>query len=360
MAPNIYDIAREAGVSITTVSHAFTGRGRVAPRTRERILQVAADIGYTANRHAQNLVSGRSRTIAIQVAGFATKQTSGILLPDAAYFMDLLNGAASAAAESDYAIMLTPYDFIPRRGQHMALDGAVIVDPVGQEALAEALAERELPVVTTGRPTSGDVRYPWVDNDHAGVAARMLSHFLARGYRRPALIITTPSRSYVADIVAAYRRWCAERALDPRIVELPEPPAERAAARAARRLLTGQDPPDAIFTSYDRLAVGVLLQAERLKIPVPRSLGIASAVDSDLLRRISPSVTSVALSPQRIGRIAVEVLIKLIEDAGPPEQTGVVVPTRIVARASTAGAGPRNGRPGHGRATGLISSHSQS
>ena len=108
MAPNIYDIAREAGVSITTVSHAFTGRGRVAPLTRERILQVAAAIGYTANPHAQNLASGRSRTLAIQVAGFTARQTSGVLLPDAAYYMDLLNGAASAAAESDYAIMLTP------------------------------------------------------------------------------------------------------------------------------------------------------------------------------------------------------------------------------------------------------------
>ena len=335
MAPNIYDIAREAGVSITTVSHAFTGRGRVAPLTRERIMQVAATIGYTANPHAQNLASGRSRTLAIQVAGFTARQTSGVLLPDAAYYMDLLNGAASAAAESDYAIMLTPYDFMPRRGQHMALDGAVIVDPEGQEALAEALAERELPVVTTGRPTRGDVRYPWVDNDHAGVAVRMLNHFLAKGYERPALVVTSPTRSYIADIVAAYHRWCGTRAQSPLIAEVPEPPTERAGARAAHRLLAGDDPPDAIFTSYDRLATGILLEAERMNISVPRALGLASAVDSDLLRRIDPSVTSVALKPHRIGELAVETLINLIEDGG-PDQAGVVVPTRLVARASTA------------------------
>ncbi|MDQ6817317.1 MAG: LacI family transcriptional regulator [Actinomycetota bacterium] len=338
MAPTIYDIARQAGVSITTVSHALSGRGRVSPATRERILRLAAEIGYAANPHARSLVSGRSWTIAIQVAGFTTEHSGGMLLPDAAYFMDLLNGAASAAAENDYAIVLAPYDFNPIGGQHLALDGAVIVDPSGEEALAVALAERGLPVVTTGRPTRGKMTYPWVDNDHAGTALRMLGHFAARGYTRPALIATTASRSYVADIVAAYRGWSAEHGLDPRIVELPEPPSERAAARAARRLLSGDDPPDAIFATYDRLAMGVLLAAQRLGIPVPGGLGLASAVDSDLLRRISPSVTSVSLNARGIGRIAVEVLVSMIE-ASEPAQSGIVVATRILPRTSTAARG---------------------
>ena len=119
--PNIYDIARTIGVSITTVSHALTGRGRVSPATRERILQAAAEIGYTANPHARSLVSGRSRTIAIQVAGFTSSMSSSSLLPDAAYYMELLNGAAVAAASHDYAIMLATYDFSPRRNQQVGL-----------------------------------------------------------------------------------------------------------------------------------------------------------------------------------------------------------------------------------------------
>ncbi len=125
------------------------------------------------------------------------------------------------------------------------------------------------------------------------------------------------------------------RGQSPLIAEVPEPPTERAGARAAHRLLAADDPPDAIFTSYDRLATGILLEAERMNISVPRALGLASAVDSDLLRRIDPSVTSVALKPHRIGELAVETLINLIQDGG-PDQAGVVVPTRLVARASTA------------------------
>lgn len=333
--PNIYDIARTTGVSITTVSHALTGRGRVAPATRERILRTAAEIGYTANPHARSLVSGRSRMIAIQVAGFTSSGSSSGLLPDAAYFMELLNGAAVAAASHDYAIMLATSDFSPGRTQQVGLDGAIIVDPAGGESLATELLERGLPVVTTGRPTRGDVRCPWVDNDHADTAIRVLRHFAKRGYQRPALIATTPTRSYVADIIDAYRQWCHQRRCDPRIVELGEPPTERGAARATRKLLQDGDPPDAILATYDRLAMGVLLEARRMDLDVPGDLGLASAVDSDLLRRISPTVTGVVNNARLIGKLAVESLIRQLAD---PEESwsGIVVPNRIIARASTA------------------------
>ena len=217
----------------------------------------------------------------------------------------------------------------------MGFDGAIIVDPAGGESLATELFERGLPVVTTGRPTSGDMQFPWVDNDHGDTATRMLRHFTERGYRRPALVATSPTRSYVADIIDAYRRWCEQRRYEPRIVELEEPPSESAAGRAARRLLRGPDPADAIFATYDRLAMGVLLQAQRMQRDVPGDLGLASAVDSDLLRRISPAVTGVANNARRIGKLAVEALIRRLDD---PEETwsGVVVPNRIITRASTA------------------------
>lgn len=332
--PNIYDIARTVGVSITTVSHALSGRGRVSPATRERILRAAQEIGYSANPHARSLVSGRSRTIAIQIAGFTSADTASMLLPDAAYFMELLNGAAVAAANNDYSIMLATYDFSPSHSRRLGLDGAIIVDPAGGESLATELVERGLPVVTTGRPTRGEMEFPWVDNDHGETATRMLKHFVERGYRHPALVATSPTRSYVADIIDAYRAWCAARGVEPRIVELREPPTEASAARATRRLLSQSSPPDAIFATYDRLALGVLLQAERMELNVPGDLGVASAVDSDLLRRISPAVTGVANNGRLIGRLAVELLIAQLMEPD-REWAGVVVPNRIIARAST-------------------------
>ena len=346
--PNIYDVARQTGVSIATVSHAFSGRGRVSPATRQRILAVAEEIGYTANPHAQNLVSGRSWTLAIQIAPFNRRDRGRMMLPDAAYFMELLNGAASAAAERDYALTLVPSDLSPSRGQGLAIDGAVIVDPAGGEALAAALTERKLPVVTTGRPTRGAVEFPWVDNDHADTTVRVLGHFAEMGYSRPALVATTPTRSYVADIVDAYRRWSLDAGLQPRIVELSEPPSENAAMRAARRLLRGADPPDAIYATYDRLALGVLRAARSLDIAVPNELGLASAVDGELLTRVSPAISGVANNARSIGRIAVDLLVGLI-GGGEREWSGVVVTIRLIPRASTQRKTPSAKEAGDGR-----------
>jgi DNA-binding LacI/PurR family transcriptional regulator len=330
--PNIRDVAEAAGVSVTTVSHALSGRGRVAAATRERVLRIAEDVGYTANAHAQRLVSGRSRTLAIQVAGF-TDEGNPQLMPDAAFFLDVLNGAAAAAAAREYDLVLAPYDLDPRRTQSLAIDGAIVVDPHGDELLLRLLPERGIPVVTTGRPTRGAVRFPWIDNDHAALAVRALDHFLEMGYTRPAVMATTPSRSYVADILEAYTGWSSEHGVKPIVVELEEPPTERAAARAAQRLLARAKPPDAVYATYDRLALGVLRQAQKLGLAVPQDIGVASAVDGDTLHWVEPHITAATLNPRLIGSQAVEVLIDLAE--GRPVAPGAMVPGRIDVRRST-------------------------
>ncbi len=339
MPTNIRDVAEAAGVSVTTVSHALSGRGRVAPGTRERVRRIAEEMGYTANPHAQRLVSGRSRTVAIQIAGFAN-EGSPDLVPDAAFFLDVLNGAARAAASREYELILAPSDLDPRTTQSLSIDGAVVVDPHGDELLLKVLPERGAPVVTTGRPTRGAVRFPWIDNDHGGLTVRALEHFAEMGYRRPAIMATTPSRSYVADILDAYRRWTAERGIEPITIELREPPAERAAARAAQRLLTRRDAPDAVYATYDRLALGVLRQAQTLGLSVPGDLGIASAVDGDTLHWVHPTITAMTLNPGLIGSRAVEALIDLAE--GRPVAPGAMVPGRVVVRASTQRRGDRD------------------
>jgi DNA-binding LacI/PurR family transcriptional regulator len=153
------------------------------------------------------------------------------------------------------------------------------------------------------------------------------------GYTRPAVVTTPPTRSYIADILDTYGRWCGERDVSPLVVELAEPPTERAAARAAERLLTRRDRPDVIYATYDRLALGALWQAQQLGVPVPDDVGIASAVDSDALRWLSPHVTAAFLNPRRVGRQAVAQLIDLAE--GRRVAPGVMVPSRVIVRAST-------------------------
>jgi DNA-binding LacI/PurR family transcriptional regulator len=216
----------------------------------------------------------------------------------------------------------------------LAIDGAIIVDPAGDEPLAQVLTREGVPVVTTGRPVDGPTIHPWVDNDHGPVTTLMLDHFHGRGYERPALMVTTARRSYVADIVDSYRGWCRDHGMDPIIVELAEPPDEHAAEQAAECLLTQRDRPDAVYASYDRLALGVLQQARKLGLSVPGDLGLASAVDGDALHWSDPRITAVALDAPRIGRAAVELLVALVEGRR-PASTQIIFPGRLAVRAST-------------------------
>lgn len=336
MTATIRDIARAAGLSVTTVSHALSGRGRVAAAPRERVEQIAGSLGYVANVHAQRLVMGRSRTLAVQVVGFAAAgDDPRVLLPDDQYFMDLLHGAITAAAAREYQLVLTSHESEPERIHPLAIDGALIVDPLGNEPLATVFSKRGLPIVTTGRSVSGATTFPSVDSDHGSIALRAVEHFVAMGYSRPAVVATAPTRSYVAEIIAAYERWSRERGIDPIVLVLPEPSNGATGGAATDRLLAGDDRPDAIYATHDRLALGLLLQAQRMGIAVPAQLGLASAMDSDALQWVEPQITAAELNAREVGVAAAQLLIDLVEGCD-PSAARVLVASEVLPRASTA------------------------
>ncbi|HEV7823433.1 MAG TPA: LacI family DNA-binding transcriptional regulator [Mycobacteriales bacterium] len=334
MAATIRDVAEAAGVSITTVSHVLNGQGRVAETTRRRVAQVAVDLGYRPNVHAQQLVTRKSRTVAIQVAAFTAPTGGSALIPKSDYFLEVLNGASEAAAARGYALILTPPNVDAQSMNEFAVDGAIIVDPRGDEPLFTGEWGRR-PVVTTGRPLASRRPVSVVDNDHRAAARAVLDHLAANGYTRPALLTTDTSRSYTRDLHDAYVAWCAAHGVPPRVVEVDEPPSEDEAARALGTLLDGPDPRDAVFASCEDLALGVLHEAQRRGVRVPAELGVCSAVDSGSLQLTSPQVTGVYLHPRELGRRAADVVVDLIEGGDGPVADGEV-PVRLVARASTA------------------------
>lgn len=102
----IRQVARVAGLSPTTVSHVLNGRGRVATETRTRVLQVVEQLGYRSNRHAQQLVTRRSRILAIQLPDSSGSSQGAV--PHSGYFLDIINGASAAADELGYALIVIP------------------------------------------------------------------------------------------------------------------------------------------------------------------------------------------------------------------------------------------------------------
>jgi len=327
---SIRDVAAAAGVSATTVSHALNNRGRIAEETRVRVLQAAAQLGYQANVHAQQLVTRRSRIIAIQLP--ALEGSRGPALPDSAYFLDVINGAAAAADSAGYALVVTPSGGKASIFGGFAIDGAIIVDPQGDEPIFTA----GVPVVTVGIAVCETHDVLAVDNDHATAARFALDHFEQNGRMRPAMVADDTHRSYVNDVMSGYREWVRDKGIRDvtlTLASLDQDAVDRVLAdlREARV--------DAVYTSSDDLALALLDAASRAGVRVPDELAIASAVDARSLTLTSPQISATNLFPFRTGGTAAQLLIDRVEHGSTVDDTRVIA-TQFVARASSAAPDP--------------------
>jgi DNA-binding LacI/PurR family transcriptional regulator len=324
-------VANAAGVSATTVSHALNGKGRLPPGTRERVHRVAQELGYRPNATARHLAGGKTGVLGLTVSqGAGTPNT----LSDFAYFMQLMTAATAAAFEHGYALVLTPVQPDGTRWLNVGIDGAIVIDPVPDDPLVAALRERGAPVVTTGRVPGEADGGPWVDNDHVAATHSVLDHLVRRDARRIALVMPPATISYVLDVRAGYEDWCARHDTEPLIAVAGKNLTEGAGYAAAQKLLDLPEPPDAIYATLDRLALGVLLAAQSRGVRVPADMLVAGNTDSEAGRWARPSLTALNLHAEQIGHHAVDLLVQLVEGREPPEPH-ILVPTRLIARGST-------------------------
>lgn len=323
----IREVAKVAGVSVTTVSHALNGKGRIEPETIARVKEAAERLGYQASHAARNLRGGRTGRIAVINSQSSPHKVS---LIDLEHFVRLLAGASETAVERGYTPVLT----LPHLAQGgVPVDGVIIVDPIKDEPLLGALKLTGTAVVTTGRdPNRRAEGECWVDNDLYQATTDLLDHLQAQGAKRIAVIASSSVYSYSEDAVRAYKAWSLDKGLECLISEVEGALSETGAYQKALELLQSAAPPDAIHCVTDRYAFGVLLAAETLNLKVPEDLLISAGTDGQAAANHQPSITALQLNPEQIGREAVKRLIDVIEGA---EVSPCVVPYVLEAREST-------------------------
>lgn len=321
--PSIQDVARAAGVSPTTVSHALAGKGRVSPGTRLRIRQVAEELGYRASAMAHNLATGPRGLLGLHIAG----GPGSMLMSTLDYFSELIDGATLEAMAQGYWLTIAPPSAGEDYWRATHLDGAIVVDPVAGDRALDELRARGVPLVTTARSIDERPDAHWVDNDQYAGTLRVLDHLEAAGARRIALLTTLPLRSYVVDCKRAYDDWSAGRGGG--AVEI----ADGSVAQI-QRLLAQPDRPDALYATLDRVALAALLAADVSGLRVPDDLLVATLIDSVAARSASPPLTALAQAPGVLGQKAVSMLASII--AGEPvAEPHLLIEPRLITRAST-------------------------
>jgi DNA-binding LacI/PurR family transcriptional regulator len=335
----IRDVAREAGVSITTVSHALNEKGGVSEATRLRVREVAERLGYRPDPRGRQLASGRTGLIALTVS-----LPDGVHAPVEEFLHNahLIDAATATAIARGLALVVVPageatiWDRLP-------LDGLIVVDPVPDDPSVRELRNRALPIVTVGKLPEGDLDTRVVDNDYTTGTVAMLEHLVGAGARRVGMVALSVGESYETESIAAYRSWAAGRDMDPWIhttehVDWASPRAWGALDEIARATavacLDAPDAPDALYCLSESYAIALLAVCKERGVDVPGDVMVATLADRGLTERTTPPLTSLELFPRDLGTAAAEMVAGLV-DGTLVDPAPITVATKVVARASS-------------------------
>ncbi|QTE29746.1 LacI family DNA-binding transcriptional regulator [Pengzhenrongella sicca] len=324
----IRDVAREVGVSITTVSRALTDPEKVAPATRERIVAAADALGYTPNRAASGLRAGRTNTI-------------GLLVPDLSnpYFAAVAMGIAERARVHKVAVFVTDSQEDLRaevdllRGLVQQTDGVVLCSPRAVHEDQAVIGTKPLVVVNHELPGAQSVAV----NDLAGVASTV-DHLYSLGHRRIAYV-GGPATSWSDARRRSALAHARTRLPDLEVVELGAhaPTVDGGNIAAGVVVASGAT---AVITFNDLVAIGLVRRVHRLGLRVPHDLSVVGFDDTYLADLVTPALTSVHGDLSEIGRRATDLLLaELRPPRHAPASTTrepVLLPVQLVVRESTA------------------------
>lgn len=336
--PTITDLAKAAGVSPTTVSHAYSGKRHVDAETRTRIIQAAQTMGYHPNRAAQGLRRGRTGTLAIASCVPPAVAAGPSRL---GFLMEIAASAAIAAFEHDHSLCLIPPISRGRQPGPVSGDGVILLEPEQADPLVDWFEARRIPIVSIGKvPGRPDI--PAVDLHSGGTARLLLDHLHNAGSRSIGLITGTARRTSHIEAEAAYDDFARQHSLAPVKLRLDENGGADLAAQLGGEFLQAHPELDGLLVPVDAFATGVLKAAKTLGRSVPAALRIATRYDGLRAKLSNPPLTAVNLGLAEIAAKAVELLLALLEGSSGNEVAPQATLVRRESTAVTAWNGPRS------------------
>jgi len=325
MPATIRDVARLAGVSPSTVSRALSMPEMVNEATRARVATAVDQLRYQPNRAARGLITGRTGNV-------------GLVVPDLAnpFFAGVAKGVQARARRDDVAVFVADTDEEPAveaglfRALAKQVDGLVLCSPRSSAHDLAAIAQ-DTNVVLINRRVQGIAGLIFDDED---AMRQALAHLAALGHRRIAWV-AGPESSWSS----RHRELGLRAAAEARGVELIAvgsfaPTYEGGVAAADQVVATAAT---AVVTYNDLMAIGLLARLHARGISVPDDLSVLGVDDIEMSRMAIPALTTVRLPKQRIGQIAVEILLGLImmPESLPPILRQNALPGELIVRSST-------------------------
>ncbi|WP_411831890.1 LacI family DNA-binding transcriptional regulator [Pseudoxanthomonas mexicana] len=337
-AITIKDVAREARVSVATVSRALNGHENVAEGVRQHVLATADRLRYQPHAAARSLSSRRTQTI-------------GVVLPDlhGEFFSELIRGIDQVARARRQHLLVSSYHGHPGeqgealRAMRGRVDGLLVLSPYldTPDALVDNLPA-SLPAVLINAQ-SPEIGFPVLSIDNHGGAVAMVEHLIAAGHRRIAFIGGPEDNFDARERLRGYRDALRAGAPGVEPWELPGDFDEASGYEAGRRILQSAQRPDAVFAANDMMALGCLYAFSEAGVRVPADIALAGFDDIPLARFVHPTLTTMKVNIAGLGGGAMQMLLEAIEGREPAEPVSRVLVPELIVRASSAASRDDNG-----------------
>ncbi|MEL6103058.1 MAG: LacI family DNA-binding transcriptional regulator, partial [Pseudomonadota bacterium] len=280
----IVDVARASGVSPATVSNTITGKKRVDEATRARIEKAIKDLGYVPNTAARGMRTGRTHAIAIY-SSMPTGVAAGA--SKLGFLMELAASAAVTAMERNTSLVLVPpISDASQVLNSVAIDGALLLEPLQNDPVLDVMQRRGIPTVTIGAPVGQTC--PYVALNYAAMATMLISHLVEKGARAFPLVIGQSPRSTNIVFEEVYRQQATLLGMAPVVLRVDEADAEANARRCIAQLIADAAPLDAILVPIDAMATGAMRALKDAGLTVPTDVGVATRYDGVRARSEDP------------------------------------------------------------------------
>ncbi|QNE20400.1 LacI family transcriptional regulator [Kribbella qitaiheensis] len=331
--PTVQDVAREAGVSPSTVSRALHTRGYASREVRERVQEVAQRLGYVPNHMARNLRSRTSTAIGVLISDLRNP-----------FYADLAAGVEEVLRSEGHQMILVNDNGDPDEEMHAAETllamqvAGVIVTPVAA-GCSKMLQDNGIHVVCADRRLGRNGCDAVLSDNKAG-AQELTEHLIGLGHERIGLLIDETKWSTGAGRLSGFRA-AHEHAgidLDEDLIVYTSFDAE--AARESTRELLNDHHVTAILSANNVLAQGALAEIKHRKLRIPHKISLAAYDDVPWMSLVQPGITTVDQHTVDIGRSCAQLLLARIRDELPARHRTIRVAPRLIVRGST-GPAPR-------------------
>lgn len=311
----IDDIAKELGISKTTVSRAISGKGRIGPATREKVLAYIKEHDYRPSPLAKGLAQSKTYNIAWVIPGDST-------VTELPFFQKCMIGVSDIASTFDHDILLSMvyednFSALERVVKNRKVDGVIIARTLFKDPCVEFLIAESIPFVTIGSTPYKNVYQ--IDNDHIGACKELTEILLLKGMKRIALIggdeNHVVNRSRKAGFLKAYSNL--KMPVDDDIIYM-NSDNKAVAVRNVNDAVSKNV--DCIICTDDMICSYALDEIRKLGLKVPDDIRVASFYNSPVLESYQPAITTLDYDPKQLGSEACSTLMAIMNGEDVPKK----------------------------------------